>query len=687
MKKKFNRRSFIKKPFQVLESADSTAEETEITILNRRIFLSTSITGFFVSLFYNPAAKATAFFNTGAFWKRTASSKIYVEDVFSAYTYTGTGGTRTITNGIDLSTKGGLVWTKSRSSAIHHGFYDTARGANKSLFSNLTSAQLTYTDALTAFTTNGFTLGADATVSNVNQSGATYVSWTFRKAPKFFDVVTYTGTGVAKTVAHALGVAPGMIIVKRTDTSGDSWAVYHQSLGATKWLYLNTTDDVDTAGVFWNNTEPTSSQFSVGTGGDVNASGGSYIAYLFAHDSSTSGLIQCGTYTGSGSLDTVTLGWEPQFVLMKNTNSTGQWSIEDVARKMSHSGQEQLQPNSTAVAAAQNKYVVPTATGFTVEPSYYGTGANVVYMAIRRGLMKKPTLGTQVYNAIARTGTGATATITGVGFPPDLGIIQVRNNAWGTRFVDRLRYKVNDAYTAGIEQDSTNIISSWNMDGVTVETDSAMNGSGATIINHFFRRAPGFLDIISYTATNSGANRNHNLGVAPELIIDKRRDSSASQADWYVYHSALGETHRLALNSSDAKVANSFFSAVTSTTYASETTVASTRVAYLFASLNGVSKVGTYTGNGTTQTIACGFTTGARFILIKRTDSTGDWLVWDSVRNIISGNDPHLGLNSTAVEVTDNDSVDPDNSGFIVNQVAATNINVNSATYIFLAIS
>jgi hypothetical protein len=110
-------------------------------------------------------------------------------------------------------------------------------------------------------------------------------------------------------------------------------------------------------------------------------------------------------------------------------------------------------------------------------------------------------------------------------------------------------------------------------------------------------------------------------------------------------------------------------------------------VIYLFATKAGISKVGSYTGNGSSQTINCGFTTGARFVLIKRTDSTGDWYVWDTVRGIIASTDPHLSLNTTVAEVTTDDSVDPDNSGFIVNQLAATNINVTSATYIFLAIA
>jgi len=112
-----------------------------------------------------------------------------------------------------------------------------------------------------------------------------------------------------------------------------------------------------------------------------------------------------------------------------------------------------------------------------------------------------------------------------------------------------------------------------------------------------------------------------------------------------------------------------------------------TYIAYLFATLPGVSKVGSYTGNGSSQTIDCGFTSGARFIIIKRTDDTGDWYVWDTARGIVAGDDPHLSLNTTAAEVTSDDSIDPESSGFIVNQVAATDINVSAASYIFYSVS
>jgi hypothetical protein len=214
-----------------------------------------------------------------------------------------------------------------------------------------------------------------------------------------------------------------------------------------------------------------------------------------------------------------------------------------------------------------------------------------------------------------------------------------------------------------------------------------------TVYSRMFKRAPGFFDIVAYTGDGvAGRTVNHNLGVAPELMIVKGRTFVDS---WAVYASPIGATQFLYLNNiTNAQTISTFWNntSPSSTVFSVGTTdktnaPSSNLVAYLFATLAGVSKVGSYTGNGTSQTINCGFSSGARFILIKRTDSTGDWYVWDTARGIVAGNDPHLSLNTTAAEVTTDDSVDPESTGFIVNQVAATNINVSGATYIFLSIS
>ena len=155
------------------------------------------------------------------------SIPVYIEEVFSTYLYTGTGADQTITNGIDLSTKGGMVWIKQRtipSGTGYHFLYDSARGGGGGpgfafLNSNTTSANGTNSQTVSTFNSDGFSLGADSGGWGPNRSGSLEVSWTFRKQPKFFDVVTYTGNGSTQTITHALGVAPAVIILKKASAS------------------------------------------------------------------------------------------------------------------------------------------------------------------------------------------------------------------------------------------------------------------------------------------------------------------------------------------------------------------------------------------------------------------------------------------------------------------------------------
>jgi hypothetical protein len=624
----------------------------------------------------------------------------YIENVFSTYLYTGTGASLTITNNIDTSTYGGLTWIKSRSAATDHKLTDTARGVTKALISDTTGAQTTDTTGLTAFGTTGFTIGADA---NYNTSAATYASWTFRKQPKFFDIVTYTGTGSATTVPHSLGSVPGSIWVKRTDTTAD-WAVYHTSLANTEYLVLNTAAAKATGATWWNSTTPTSAVFSVGTNASVNASGGgTYVAYIFAHNAGGFGLtgadnvISCGSYSTDGSGNaTVNLGYEPQWVLRKASSAASNWDLTDTMRGMLAEGNSQyLRPNTSGAEGGASAPQI-NATGFSVTGQAAGT--TYIYIAIRRGPMKVPTLGTSVYNAIARTGTGASAAVTGVGFSPDLAFIFARDGTRNPSWQDKLRGTNQEiiSATAAAELAISESVMSFNMNGVTLGLDNYngnVNSVSKNYINWLFGRAPSFFDEVCYTGTGSNTTFTHNLGAVPELIIVKRR---SAVSDWAVYSSALGNNKYLSLNDTIASsTTTAYWNSTTPTS--SVFTVGtgnqtngsgSTYVAYLFATCTGVSKVGSYTGTGATQTIACGFgASGARFVLIKRTDSTGDWYVWDSARGMISGTDPSLLINSTAAEVNAN-SIYAISTGFqIVSTAAGINSSASGANYIFLAIA
>jgi hypothetical protein len=202
-----------------------------------------------------------------------------------------------------------------------------------------------------------------------------------------------------------------------------------------------------------------------------------------------------------------------------------------------------------------------------------------------------------------------------------------------------------------------------------------------------FKRATGFFDVVAFTAPDYAANTyTHNLGVTPELYIVKRRNSTS---DWSVYSETIGNTKYLKLQANQGEFTGGVWgnTSPTSTQFYYSGAESGTYIAYLFATLAGVSKVGSYTGTGSNVDVDCGFSAGARFILIKRSDSTGDWYVWDSARGIVAGNDPYLLLNSTAAEVTSTDYIDPLNAGFTVTSSAPAGLNASGGTYIFLAIA
>lgn len=631
----------------------------------------------------------------------------YIEEVFSAYTYTGNGSTQTINNGIDLSTKGGLVWLKRRINAGYdHELYDTARGVTNYLQTDNNFSQGTSVNGLSAFNANGFTLAN--TRGNTNESGIDYVSWTFRKQPKFFDIVTYTGTGSARTITHALASTPGCIIVKRTDTTGD-WQVYHSGLTSAAYaVQLNLTNAQASDSTIWNATAPTSAVFSVGTNATVNASGGTYVAYIFASNAGGFGLtgtdnvITCGSFTTDGAARAdVNLGWEPQFVLQKASTATQGWYLTDSSRGATAEGGQmaQLFPNTSGAESSGTGGAHPTATGFV------STGLQVsqtfIYIAIRRGPMRVPTDGTKVYSAIAITGNDTVRVVSTVGFQPDLIYNKARTTSYGNRFTDRLRGAglalQPDTTSAEVDNTGTSGVVSFSssMTGFTIGTANPYNASPETYIYDCFKRAPGFLDEVCYTGTGANATISHNLGIAPEFMIIKGRNLVSN---WICYQATLGAGFRIGLSgngtpTTDTDVwqntipsANNFYLGV-----ANGGTIVnnsgSTYVAYLFASCPGVSKVGSYTGNGTTQTIDCGFTGGARFILIKRTDSTGDWYTYDTVRGMTTLTDPYLLLNSSAAETATLGSVTTVATGFAVNAAILAAINTNAATYIFLAIA
>jgi len=655
------------------------------------------------------------------------SGPVFIEDVFSTTLYAGNSSAQTITNNINLSTKGGLVWLKSRTSASGHFLTDTVRGTNKIIESGSTGSQYTSTDALNTFNTNGFSLGSG---NSVNTSGDNYVSWTFRKQPKFFDIVTWTGNSdPARTISHNLGSVPGCILVKETGNVRD-WVVYHTSTGNTKYLTLNSASPAGTQS-FWYNTSPTSTVFSVnGDWNAVNGSGRTYVAYLFADNAGGFGLtgtdsvISCGVFNTPASADLeINLGWQPQWLMVKQVDSTASgfydnWSIIDTMRGMSLESSKNLYANpgvggvSAYIEQDWPSYDsgILTANGFIIQASANPTIAasqRAIYIAIRRP-MKVPTDATKVFGMNKFVGNGSSNRILTTSNLTDLSILKGLDSGSGgsSSFTDRMRGGGSLALAS--QQGDMNTywsLSDWMyldvQTGIKIGASYQYNNvSSGGFTNYSYTRAPNFFDVVPYKGTGPSQIVPHGLGVAPELVIVKRRNVTSDTTGWLAaakinstQYTVGASGNELLLNSSGGGTTTyytyaDYFSSTTFKTGAFWTTPdvsGGKYIAYLFATCPGVSKVGSYTGTGSLQTINCGFTAGARFVMIKRIDASGDWFVYDSVNGITSGNDPYTRINVFDIQISGTDFVDTNSTGFKV--TSSGSINASGGTFIFLAIA
>jgi len=636
----------------------------------------------------------------GGNWPNVANINpaAFVDALFSVDVWDGNGSTQTITNNIDLSNKDGLVWIKSRDQGLVNGLFDTVRGKGSSfayrLLSDDTNAQSELADGLSAFNSNGFALGSSTAV---NGNTYEYVGWTFRKQPKFFDVVTWTGTGSAMTIDHNLGQVPGMIIVKSTSATYD-WAVWHREFtGTTDYIKLNSTAaKTDSAGVFGNGgtyLTPTSTQFFVGGNNQVSGEvGGGYVAYLFAHNNDDGGfgepgdqdIIKCdGIDSTSDDIVNVTLGFEPQFIMIKKTSTTGDWQIFDNMRGMPHGSDDQILAWNSSSAESNSNRIKINPDGFTA--SGFGTNTDYIYMAIRRGGMQTPTAASDVFNVTKTADNASTTAAFDIGFVSDF-VIHRETDATAvpyvfTRLLGGQHYLRTDGTNA--EADSTVALGyDWTLQN---SVENNVDG-GDPHIFYNWKRARGYFDVVAYTGTGSATTISHNLGVVPEMMWVKARSHAVN---WGVYHKDLSAGQYLILNKTNAVDTNSAYFTTTAPTssvfsigvgeYTNQSS-SHTYIAYLFATVAGVSKVGSFQGDGGDVTVDCGFTNGCKFILFKDTGSGAHWRVFDSVRGINSGADPMLSLNLTSAQVTTSDVVDPTSSGF-------TALSTSANVYIFYAIA
>ena len=650
--------------------------------------------------------------------------KTYVDDLFSTALYRGNASSNTVPSGLDFTEGSWLSWIKLRDGNDSHFLSDSTQKTGvcfDSFASDRTYGKQTgETTGINAVGTSSYSIqGSNA---QVNGNTKDYTSWNFKAAPGFIDIITWTGTdgSATRVLNHSLGSAPGMVLCKSTSNSGTQWYIYHKSLGLDKYLNFNTSSASSSTGV-WNSV--TSTTFGLGTAANLNAAGREHVAYLFADDDAQFGtdgdesIIKCGTYTGTntGGLQTVNVGFEPQFVLIKNTTTSADWQIIDAMRGASDNGEDQalLAANLANNEPSRGSRLFVTNEGFgwrdQTGTDVSGGGNIFIYMAIRRP-HKPPTAATEVFNVILsdspRTAVQRPEKVDMYWFTKTGGFSDNLQVADRVRGFQSTSTNSDNAYTTPTlftnnnnqERSSGNAIVQQHWSGGPFVTGVS---SGNNFLNYMFKRAPGFMDIVAYSGTVTGNSDSqtvtHNLGVTPELMFVKRRSGGA---DWHVYSNALTSplTKKLELNESDGESdsSNDWGTSSSPTApnannftvgYSTATgwVTAGDFVAYLFATLPGISKVGSYTGNDTARTIDCGFTNGARFVLIKKTSSTGSWLLFDTARGINAGNDPFLEMNYANAEYTSLDVIDSNNSGF--NLTSSSAANGSGSKYIFLAIA
>jgi len=315
---------------------------------------------------------------------------------FNTKLYTGNGSTQSITG---VGFQPDWVWIKERDDTSNHNLYDSVRGVENYIYSNETTAELSGTNSLTAFDSDGFSVGSG---TFINQSGQGYVSWNWlasnttasntdgsitstvsANTTSGFSIATYTGNNTnAQTIGHGLGVAPKVYIIKRRDSTS-AWGMYHGSLGANKYLQLESTNAEATDTGIWNNTAPTSSVLSIGNAGYFNnVSGGTYVCYAFAE---VKGFSKFGSYVGNGSTDGtfVYTGFKPAFVMGKATSGNENWFMNDNKRLGYNDKNYRLYPNLSNNEATDINMDI-FSNGFklnSINGNSNGSGITYIYMA------------------------------------------------------------------------------------------------------------------------------------------------------------------------------------------------------------------------------------------------------------------------------------------------------------------
>ena len=643
------------------------------------------------------------------------------------YNYSGTATNVTYQEATNFSPD--LVWIKSRSNATSNFLFDSIRGTSNWLASDLTLGQNS-ASGVTSFEANGFDLGTNG---SMNGSSQTYAAWCFNAGTDAaasntdgsitstvkanqdagFSIVGGSGnTYFGGSVGHGLSQAPEFIIYKET-TATNAWFVYHKDLTTPNNSYLQLQDTAAQANYGQNIWDVTSTTFGSDLG--ITRPG---VAYCFH---SVDEIQKVGSYTGNGSASgpIVETGFEPAFVMIKNTDggdSWDRWYMSDNKRLTDgylYANESLAEQPYQAIKMLSNGFeVITNDTGVNQSSNTY------IYLAIAADPDTTTPTVEDSFEVVTYTGNAGTQSID-TGFKPDLVWTKQRNGTGFHLLIDSVRGNTKEIYSnsTSAEGTSSNTITSFDSNGYSIGSNGGLNGSSKTYVAWCWKAgdhddnlpqintegsidsvvsvndAAGF-SIVKYTGNNiAGATIGHGLSSAPDMIILKNTDTTDN---WTVQTSDLTYTDYIDLNSTNAATTNSsvWYAAPTSSVFSFGANPRGNGsgndiIAYCFTSITGYQKIGSYTGAGSSgKTITTGFR--PRWVMIKRTDAANSWTIIDSTRDTT---DPYskvlwADLSDAEADGGSTTAISFSDTGFSMSTSAAgSSINANNGTYIYLAIA
>jgi len=680
---------------------------------------------------YNTTTNLVEFWDGGE-WRDLQSEEIppTPSEHFNIVLYDGTSATHPITG---VGFQPDLVWIKDRGNAESHIWNDSTRGAGNDLSSNSVNAQANRPTGFTSFDSDGFTLGTDSGGVVNDSARGPYVAWCWKagggttssntegsitsdvqaNTKAGFSLVKFTGTGANGTVGHGLGVAPEIIIFNNyLAISGWKMFTNQTTDPANQVMELSDPSGTQTPTNPFNSTLPSSSVFSLGTYGDVNASGGTFIAYCFA---SIAGYSKIGKYQGNGISDgpLVVTGFEPALLIVKNTSGTSNWRMVDNKRNPLNHRQRTLFPNlNNAESNTTDDAVDFLSTGFKIsndDSSWNANADQFLYIAFASDPTAAPNLADSFANTLYTGNATSNRAITGLGFSPSWVWIKNRVAARDHVEFDNVRLLGSELvpgnYTnldAADFNTTANDFNSFDTDGFTIGQDPYTNENGSNMVAWTWKANPipainndgdiqsivaanqaaGF-SIVKYTGNSTaGATVGHGLTVAPDAIIIKCMNTGST--NWINYYETIGVNNYLTLNLSNAQdtFSNWFASNATTftlnNTFGNANTSGRTYVAYCFKSTAGFSKMSSYTGNSSTQAIT-GLGFSPNWVLLKETDGVDSWELYDTAR----GATKVLYPNGANAEGVNSGLTSFDSDGFTLG--SATSANESGKTYIYMA--